>query len=85
VKHLKWFQPRYGRLLALPSNIKLGWKGLPRTNTLVNYEDVYITDKKIITLAPGLFILWPNRHFHPSLIFSGWALGLKNVANIRLV
>jgi hypothetical protein len=25
---------------ALPANIRLGWKGLPRTNTLANYENL---------------------------------------------
>jgi hypothetical protein len=28
----------YGRLLALPPNIRLGWTGLPRTNALGYYE-----------------------------------------------
>jgi len=28
-----------GRLLASPTNIRLGWKGLPRTNTLVYYKN----------------------------------------------
>ncbi len=27
----------FGRLLAIPTNIRLGWKGLPRTNTLAYY------------------------------------------------
>ncbi len=27
------------RLLASPTNIRLGWKGLPRTNTLGCYEN----------------------------------------------
>jgi len=26
--------PLYGRLLALPTNTRQGWKGLPGTNTL---------------------------------------------------
>ncbi len=34
VEHLK------GRLLASPTNIKLGWKGLPETNTLAYYENL---------------------------------------------
>jgi hypothetical protein len=29
-----------GRLLALPTNIRLGWKGLPGTNTLAYYENL---------------------------------------------
>jgi hypothetical protein len=27
------------RLLASPTNIRLGWKGLPGTNTLAYYEN----------------------------------------------
>jgi hypothetical protein len=30
--------PLWGRLLALLTNVRLGWKGLPGTNTLVYYE-----------------------------------------------
>jgi hypothetical protein len=30
--------PLYGRLLALPTNIRLGWKSLPGTNALAYYE-----------------------------------------------
>jgi len=33
VKHLLG-APFYGRLLALPTDIRLGWKCLPGTNTL---------------------------------------------------
>jgi hypothetical protein len=28
----------WSRLLVLPTNIKLGWKGLERTNALAYYE-----------------------------------------------
>ncbi len=28
----------WGRFMALPTNIELGWKGFPRTNTLAYYE-----------------------------------------------
>jgi hypothetical protein len=35
--------PLSGRPLALPTNIRLGWKGLPRTKTLVYYENSKIT------------------------------------------
>ncbi len=31
--------PLYGKLLALPANIRLGWKGLPGTNTQAYYEN----------------------------------------------
>ncbi len=30
--------PLSGRLLALPPNIRLGWKGLPGINALAHYE-----------------------------------------------
>jgi hypothetical protein len=32
--------------LALPANIRLGWKGLPETNTLAYYNNPLITDVK---------------------------------------
>jgi hypothetical protein len=48
VKHLS------GRLLASPTNISLGWKGLPGTNTQVYYENPKITAvKSFIVQAPG--------------------------------
>jgi len=30
--------PLQGMLLALPTNIRLGWKGLPGTNTVAYYK-----------------------------------------------
>jgi hypothetical protein len=43
----------YGKLLALHTNIRKGWKGLPRTNTLAYYENLEIEEEKsFITLAP---------------------------------
>jgi hypothetical protein len=42
-----------GRLLALPENIRLGWKGLSGTKTLACYENQSITAvKSLIGLAP---------------------------------
>ncbi len=42
-----------GKLLVLPTNIRLSWKGLPGTNTVAHYEDAWITDKKVyIGLVP---------------------------------
>ncbi len=39
---------------CLNTNIRLGWKGLPGTNTLAYYENSSITAVKgFITLAPG--------------------------------
>jgi hypothetical protein len=31
--------PLLGRPLALPTNIRLGWKGFERTNTVAYYEN----------------------------------------------
>ncbi len=40
--------------LALPTNIRLGWKALPGTNTLAYYIHSVITDvKSFIRLRPG--------------------------------
>jgi len=38
VKHLSG-APLYGRLLALPTYIRISLKGLPGTNTLAYYEN----------------------------------------------
>ncbi len=38
MKHLSG-APLKGRPLALPANIRLGWKSLPGTNTLAYYEN----------------------------------------------
>jgi hypothetical protein len=47
--------PHKGRLLSLPANITLDWKGRPGTNTVAYYEHSYITDaKSFIILAPAL-------------------------------
>jgi hypothetical protein len=46
-----------GRLLALPTNIRLDWKGSPGTNTLAYYENSEITViKSFIAFVPGLFL-----------------------------
>jgi hypothetical protein len=43
-----------GQAPALLTNIRLGWKGLPGTNTLAYYEHSQLTDvKRFITLDPG--------------------------------
>jgi hypothetical protein len=47
--------PLLGRLLASPTTIRLGWKGLPGTNTLAYYGNPQITAaKNFIVQAPGL-------------------------------
>jgi hypothetical protein len=43
-----------GKFLALPANIRLGWKGLPGTNTLAYHDTATImTVKSFIGQAPG--------------------------------
>jgi hypothetical protein len=37
MEHLKGAS--LGQALALPANIRLGWKGFPGTNTLAYYEN----------------------------------------------
>jgi hypothetical protein len=47
----------WGRLLALSTNIKLGWKGLPSTNTIAFYAHLKITFvKRLITMASDMQI-----------------------------
>jgi hypothetical protein len=44
-----------GRLLALPTNIRLGWKGLQETNSLAYSKNSQFTVVKIfLTLTPEL-------------------------------
>ncbi len=53
VKHISG-TPLKGKLLALPTNIRLGWKSLPGTNTLAYYENPQITAiLGFIVQAPG--------------------------------
>ncbi len=53
-----------GQATVLPANIKLGWKGLPTTNTLVQHENLYITAViSFITFATGVNV----RTFYSSL------------------
>jgi hypothetical protein len=48
--------PLLGRFQALPTNIRLGWKSLPGTNTLADYKHLSITPvKSFMTL--GLVLL----------------------------
>jgi hypothetical protein len=58
VKHLSG-APLYGMLLALPTNIRPDWKGLPGTNTLAYCEHSKITNvKSFITSAqPGPIVI----------------------------
>jgi hypothetical protein len=46
--------PSLGWATALPANIRLNWKGLPRTNTSAYYENPQIKAvKSFIVQAPG--------------------------------
>jgi hypothetical protein len=57
VKHLSG-APLYGRPLALPTNNRLGWKGLPRTNTLAYCENQSNTAvKSFVGLIPGGIVI----------------------------
>jgi hypothetical protein len=61
VEHLKGAS--LGETPALLQNIRLGWEGLPGTNTQAYYKHFLITAiKSFITLPPGACIikkLWP--------------------------
>jgi hypothetical protein len=51
VEHLKGASFRYA--LAFDENIRLGWKGLPKTNTLAYYGNPKITTvKSLYSLGP---------------------------------
>jgi hypothetical protein len=51
VEHLKC-APVLGMLLALPKNIRLGWRGLPGTNTPAYYDHSQITASKSLKNGP---------------------------------
>ncbi len=44
--------PLWGRLHALPTNIRLGWKSFQGTNTLAYYKNVYYGLKRFMILTP---------------------------------
>jgi hypothetical protein len=49
------------------TNIRLGWKDMPGTNTLAYQKDSYITDvNSFITLVPGLYRVNLINHKSPS-------------------
>jgi hypothetical protein len=53
----------FGRLLALPSNIRLGWKGLPGTNTVAYSE-------KSVTYGRKLFYIIGHSSVPTFLIYN---------------
>jgi hypothetical protein len=56
------------RLLALPANIRLGWKCLPGTNTLAYFVNTAPTVTVVINSVWSVFV--SALHIHPSLIFA---------------
>jgi hypothetical protein len=51
-----------GRILALPTNIRLGRQYMQGTNTLAYYENPYITDKKrFYNIGPWSYLLHLGR------------------------
>jgi hypothetical protein len=64
-------EPAPGRLLAKPSNIRQGWKGLPRKNGLVY-------------LANNFFSNVINLGSYPILVCSWKALGFTRKYQTRL-
>ena len=48
--------PLFGKLLALPTKIRVSWKCLPGPNTLTYYETSEIRDKKE---GPGV-VMFPH-------------------------
>jgi hypothetical protein len=58
VKHLSG-APLWGRRLALHTNNRIGWKGLPGANTLAYYANLKFTSvKSFITLTEGEYCSW---------------------------
>ncbi len=68
-------------LLALPTNIRLGWKGLPGTNTL-GYLTFYIRILLMLVMLASVFV--SGKPFQPSLIFLGKAGASPSKAPITL-
>ncbi len=53
----KIFEPSLGFLIALPTNMRPGWKGLPRRNPIVYPAKIAMMKKKsftTLTLGPKL-------------------------------
>jgi len=68
--------PLWGKTLALPTNIRLGRKGLPGTNTQASYENALITAiKTFIAQALGVnyFKTFYGLNLRMGLIYK-WAL-----------
>ncbi len=55
MEHVSGGYPLLGRLLASPTNIRLGWSGLPGTNTLAYCKNLSMTI--FIVKAPGTNVI----------------------------
>jgi hypothetical protein len=53
-----------GRLLALPANTKLGWKGLKGTNALAYFSSLLVTKKKFNIETSTLYHPTPVEPFY---------------------
>ncbi len=63
--------PLYGKPLPLPTNINIGWKGLPGTKALAHYVNLYINAiKRFLGSAP--VFLTPIKDFNIPDVFSNW-------------
>ncbi len=52
--------------MALPANIRLGWKGSPGTNALAYYEQITI-QKSLIIFGPIANVITFLRHYPQTL------------------
>jgi hypothetical protein len=61
VEHLK--DTSLSQVLASVTDIRIGWRGLPGTNTVAYYENTSITNvKSFIIFSPGPNVI---KHFCP--------------------
>ncbi len=74
VEHLKG-ACYLGWHLALPANIRPGWKGLPGTNALAYYEKVKLTAVKSFIILTTGSIQTLDVYIIPSIVefFTNWA------------
>ncbi len=80
--HLK-DAPLEAKVQRLPTNIRLGWKGLPRTNTSLLRKSASTNVKSFIVQAPGandiklLCTVIPHSYIH--------SVFLNNIMNVNTV
>jgi hypothetical protein len=83
VKHLS-VATLWGRLLASPTNIRLGWKGMPGTNTLAYYKNLQITAVKSF-ISSGPWCYYVENCFIGLGPSCGYLQAFKNGKNDRKV